>query len=167
MVNGRLAMGDLRDGFAGSGRSCGLTRLGAAAVFASLIVAPTDSIAANANIGFSATISDDRASGLSPLYGETVSFVDDAGIRFVVSNPGKRRSDIRLTVYDSRFQRIEAQAFPARVSLGSGASSEVTVIVPFAGKVIRNLNICAERVVSGGTERQVCGRHKIRRVSLD
>lgn len=160
-------MSGLTDGLCGTVQTGRFARLCAAAMLALLTVFPSDSIAANASIGFSATIPGDRAGGLFPLTGETVSFVDDAGFRLVVTNPGDNRSDIRLTVYDSRFQRIEAHTFPERVSLGSGASSEVTVIVPFAGKMTRNLNICAERVVSGGTERQVCGRYKIRRVSLD
>lgn len=160
-------MNDTRNGLAGMGRLEGLACAGATALFALLATIPVNSMAASANIGFSATISGDRASGLHPLSGETVSFVDEAGFRLVVSNPGSRRSDIRLTVYDSRFRRIDAQTFPASVSLGSGASSEVTVIVPFAGTVRRDLNICAERIASGGTERRVCGRYKIRRLSLD
>jgi hypothetical protein len=123
--------------------------------------------AANASLSFSGRVTRDIATGLSPLSAETVSFANEAGFRLIMSNPSGASLDMRLGVYDNRFRRINAETFPAYLTLGAGASSLVTVIVPFDGAEIRDLNICAERIVAGGIERQACGQYTIRRVTLD
>ncbi len=128
---------------------------------------PVELLAANANMGFSGRVSGDRTGGLAPLSADIVSFADEAGLRLIVSNPGARRSDISLIVYDENFLPTAAEAFPERVTLASGDSTEIIVIVPFAGSVRRHLNICAERLAAGTVKRRACGRYTIRHESLD
>ena len=119
--------------------------------------------AANASISFSGRVARDIATGLSPLAAETVSFTDAAGFRLIMSNPSGASHDMRLGVYDSQFRRIDAETFPQNLTLAAGASSQITVIVPFEGAEIRDLTICAERIIAGRFERQSCGRYTMRR----
>ncbi len=126
-----------------------------------------EALAASTGVTFSGRVSDDIASGLSPLAAESVSFADEAGFRLILSNPGRASRNMRLGVYDGRFSPVAAETFPSVVTLGAGETSEMTVIVPFEGAAFRELTICAERIVAGRIERQACGRHTIRRMSLD
>ncbi len=123
--------------------------------------------AAGGGITFSGQVTRDAGAGLSPLSAETVSFTDAAGLRLIVSNPTRHRQKMRLSVYDHRFSRIDAETFPANMMLNAGASSEVTVIVPFFDATVRDLNICVDRINGAGTKRHVCGRYQIRRLSLN
>lgn len=126
-----------------------------------------EATAASGGVSFAGRVTAGGAGGLSLPATETISFTDKAGMQLIVSNPGGLRRKLQVKVYDSRFRSIDAETFPANIMLEAGASSQVTIIVPFAGSDVRDLNICAERVISGGTRRQACSRYKIRRVSLD
>ncbi|MEX0346432.1 MAG: hypothetical protein AB3N20_16025 [Rhizobiaceae bacterium] len=123
--------------------------------------------AANVGIGFSGNVPRDLSSGLSPLTANTVSFTDEAGMRLIVANTGNVSSSMRLMVYDDKFRAIAAQIFPQSSHVTAGRSAEFVVIIPFDGNAKRELNICADRAVSGNFERQVCGQYTIRREFLD
>lgn len=137
----------------------------AVAALAILVVSPVIAAAANSSIRFSGRVTRDVPGGLIPPTAETISFVDEAGLELVVSNPEGTRSNIRLGVYDSKYRPIRrAKAYPPSLTLGAGASSQVTIIVPFEGETVRNLRICAENSQTGTRN---CGRYRIRRASLD
>ena len=145
------------------------TRIGGSTglALAALVMFPADISAANANIGFTARVTGERADGLTPMSADIVSFTDEAGLRLFVSNSGSIRTNVSLTVYDANFRRIEARTFPENVSLASGGSSQIIVIVPFEGSKSRDLRICAERLTAGQARRRACGRYTIRHESLD
>lgn len=123
--------------------------------------------ASKLGIGFSGNVPRDLSSGLSPLTANTVSFTDEAGMRLIVANTGNVPSHMRLTVYDGNFSAIAAEIYPQSAHMTAGSSTEFVVVIPFDGNSIRELNICADRAVSGNFKRQICGQYTIRRESLD
>ena len=137
------------------------------AAVTALLLCTTQMQAANLGIGFSGNVPQDLSSGLSPLTANAVSFTDKAGMRLIVANTGTVSSDMRLTVYDGNFSTVAAQIYPQSAHMTAGSSMEFVVVVPFDGDDQRELNICADRVVAGKFERQICGQYMIRRESLD
>ncbi len=148
---------------------CEKTRSGRrfVAAMAAFLLCTTHIQAANVGIGFSGHVGRDLSGGLSPLTASTVSFTHEAGMRLIVANTGTVPSNMRLSVYDGNFSPVAAEIFPQSTYLTAGSSTEFVVVIPFDGDAKRELNICADRVVAGSFERQVCGQYTFKRESLD
>ncbi len=108
------------------------------------------------------------AQALTPMRGEVKSFTDQFAIRVFPANPYQRRIKVEVKVYDETFAPIAALVLPQAAMLAPQDNRSVMVLVPFDGKTVRRVRICAESIPfenkSTRLRTQVCGRFLATRV---
>ena len=118
---------------------------------------------------FAVATTDANAQSLTPMRGKVTSFTDRFAVRVSPGNPYDKPKRFGIRVYDEAFRRVgSAHVAPERFVIGANSKRSVLVIVPFEGRRVRRVRICAEILPSPNSglslRTRVCGRFIARRL---
>ena len=107
------------------------------------------------------------AQALTPMRGQVTSFGEEFALRVVARNPFPGRLGVVMRAYDHEFRPISARFSRSRFVLGGGKVRRVTALIPFEGRPVRFVRVCAEAVAvrdeTQNIRTRVCGKFRAQR----